>query len=157
MEASDRAVRVEEFTWMVIEALAMEALRQHKREDVPGFLGPRVASVVQQAGGTEDQARSVMDEILGLGPLEPLLRDTSIAVIQVAGPQNVTVTRDGASQPSDHVFADDKHVRRVFGRILKSVGKSFDEPVDATMKDGSTIAVSIQDGDVHATITRPSA
>ena len=157
MEASDRAVRVEEFTWKVIEALAMESLRQHKREDVPGFLGPRVASVVQQAGGTEDQARSVMDEILGLGPLEPLLRDKSIQVIEIAGPKGVTITRDGASQASDYVFADDKHLRRVFERILKSVGKTLGEPVDATMMDGSVLTVNMKDGDVHATITRPSA
>lgn len=157
MDASERAERVEDLTWKVIEALAMEALRQHKRDEVPKWLGPRVISVVQKAGGTEDQARSVMDEILGLGPLEPLLRNPAITVIEFEGPQTGFVTEAGERKPSAFLFADDKHIRRVIGRILKSVGKEIGAPAEATLKDGSTIATEDKDGVVHVTIRRPNA
>ena len=158
MDAEERADRVEELTWKVIEGLAMEALRKHKRDELPGWLGPRVATVVHHNGGTEDQARSVMDEILGLGPLEPLLRDRAITEIRITGPRAIEVVREGQPQPSPMLFSNEKHLRRVFERVVTSVGHELTgQDVDAAMRDGSKVQVRFVDGALHATILRPGA
>jgi pilus assembly protein CpaF len=84
----------------------------------------------------------VKNEILGLGPLEPLLRDDTISDILVNGPHEVYIERDGKLYRTDVVFQDDDHLLNVIGRIVASVGRRIDESspmVDARLADGSRV------------------
>ncbi len=84
----------------------------------------------------------IEDEILGLGPLEPLLQDSTISDILVNGPHQVYVERDGKLHESDVCFNDDRHLMNIIDRIVSSVGRRIDESspmVDARLKDGSRV------------------
>jgi pilus assembly protein CpaF len=85
-------------------------------------------------------------EILGLGPLELLLRDPSVSDIMVNGPKCVYVERAGRLQRSPVVFDDNQHLMRVIDRIVSRVGRRIDESVplvDARLEDGSRVNVII--------------
>ena len=84
----------------------------------------------------------VLDELLGLGPLEPLLKDPTITDILVNGPNNVFVERYGVLEPSAVRFKDDKHLFRIIQKIVAAVGRRVDESsplVDARLADGSRV------------------
>jgi pilus assembly protein CpaF len=87
-------------------------------------------------------AQEVSDEILGHGPLEPLLRDPEITEIMVNGPDYVFVERAGKIYPVDARFTNDAHLRRVIDKIVGRVGRRVDEAsplVDARLPDGSRV------------------
>ncbi|HEX6076967.1 MAG TPA: CpaF family protein [Micromonosporaceae bacterium] len=87
-------------------------------------------------------AREVADEILGHGPIEPLLRDPDVTEIMVNGPSQIYVERYGRIHPVDTEFADESHLRRVIDRIVSRMGRRIDESspmVDARLPDGSRI------------------
>jgi pilus assembly protein CpaF len=92
-----------------------------------------------------DRARitqEVTDEILGHGPIEPLLRDPSISEVMVNGPHRIYVERSGQLQVVDTEFTDESHLRRVIDRIVSRVGRRVDEAspmVDARLPDGSRV------------------
>ncbi|CAB4331329.1 unannotated protein [freshwater metagenome] len=92
-----------------------------------------------------DRARmmqEVTDEILGLGPLQPLLRDPNISEIMVNRFDQIYVERDGNIFPSPLTFANEEHLRRTIDRIVSSVGRRVDESspmVDARLADGSRV------------------
>ncbi len=95
---------------------------------------------------TEDQKatleRSVLDRILGLGPLEPLLEDTSITEIMVNDPSNIFVERNGRLELVDIYFRDEAQLRHVINRIVAPIGRRIDESspmVDARLPDGSRV------------------
>ena len=80
------------------------------------------------------------DEVVGLGPLEPLLKDDSIADILINGPQQIFVERNGKLTLSDVKFKDEKHLMRIIDKIVSAVGRRVDESnpyVDARLLDGS--------------------
>jgi pilus assembly protein CpaF len=84
----------------------------------------------------------ITDEIIGLGPLEPLLRDESVTEIMVNGPRQVYVERMGRLELSDAIFQNDDHVMRIIDRIIAPLGRRIDESspmVDARLADGSRI------------------
>jgi pilus assembly protein CpaF len=84
----------------------------------------------------------VKNEILGLGPLEPLLHDESISDILVNGASQVYVEREGKLHRVDVRFQDDAHLLHVIGRIVAAVGRRIDESspmVDARLPDGSRV------------------
>lgn len=84
--------------------------------------------------------QELYDEVTGLGPLEPLLRDDSINDILVNGSQQVFVERAGKLELSDVRFKNEKHLMRVIDKIVSAVGRRVDESnpyVDARLKDGS--------------------
>lgn len=90
--------------------------------------------------------RRVLDEALGLGPLEAAMRDPEVTEIMVCGPSQVWLERGGRLQPSTLRFADDGHVLHVIDRILSPVGRRVDEAspmVDARLRDGSRVNVVI--------------
>jgi pilus assembly protein CpaF len=81
-------------------------------------------------------------DILGLGPLEPLLRDSSVNDILVNGPQKIYVERKGVLEKEPLSFDDEAHLMRVITRITSAVGRRVDESsplVDARLKDGSRV------------------
>ena len=87
-------------------------------------------------------AQEVSDEILGHGPLEPLLRDPDITEIMVNGPDYVYVERAGKIYPVDARFSNEAHLRRVIDKIVGRVGRRIDEAsplVDARLPDGSRV------------------
>jgi pilus assembly protein CpaF len=87
-------------------------------------------------------AQEVADEILGLGPLEPLLRDGEITEIMVNGPSDIFVERAGKIYAVDAKFTNDTHLRRTIDKIVSRVGRRVDESspmVDARLADGSRV------------------
>ena len=84
----------------------------------------------------------VTDEILGLGPLEPLLRDESVTEVMVNGPQQVYVEREGRLELTNVTFQNDEHVMKIIQRIIAPIGRRVDEAspmVDARLADGSRV------------------
>ena len=86
--------------------------------------------------------KQITDEVLGLGPLEPLLGDSSVSDILVNGFDSVYVERFGKLQRTDVRFRDDHHLLNIIDRIVSSLGRRIDESsplVDARLKDGSRV------------------
>lgn len=84
----------------------------------------------------------LVDELVGFGPLEVLLRDHSVSEILVNGPHRIFIERSGVLHHSDLRFMDDQHLLRVIQRILAPLGRRLDESspmVDARLPDGSRI------------------
>jgi pilus assembly protein CpaF len=89
---------------------------------------------------------SIVDEMVGLGPIEPLLRDSSIADILVNGPRMIYVERRGKLELTKLQFRSDAHVLHVAQRIASSIGRRIDESspmLDARLADGSRVNVII--------------
>jgi pilus assembly protein CpaF len=84
----------------------------------------------------------MIDEVTGLGPLEPLLADESITEVMVNGPNHVYIERGGKLHRVDVTFQGDEHVRRIIDRIITPIGRRIDESsprVDARLPDGSRV------------------
>ncbi|UOO37931.1 CpaF family protein [Oscillospiraceae bacterium CM] len=90
--------------------------------------------------------RDVYNDVIGLGPLEPLLDSSDISEIMVNGPYNVYVERKGKIELSPVKFKNDDHVLNVVQRIVTSIGRRIDESspmVDARLADGSRVNIII--------------
>ena len=86
--------------------------------------------------------RQIEDEVMGLGPLEPLLADPSVSDILVNGAHHVYVERGGKIERTDIRFHDDAHLLNIIDRIVSRVGRRIDESVpmvDARLQDGSRV------------------
>ncbi|MCY3009452.1 MAG: CpaF family protein [Planctomycetota bacterium] len=84
----------------------------------------------------------VLDETLGLGPLEFLLKDSSISDILINGPKNIFVERKGQLEKTAVEFRDNAHLMQIIDRIVSKVGRRVDETcpmVDARLEDGSRV------------------
>jgi len=93
-------------------------------------------------GEQERIQADLLDEVFGLGPLEPLLRDTTISEILVNGTDHVFIERGGVLQRIDARFRDDRHLLQIIDRIVSRVGRRVDESspmVDARLADGSRV------------------
>jgi pilus assembly protein CpaF len=87
-------------------------------------------------------AQEVLDEVFGLGPLEPLLQDPTVNDILVNTFTTVYVERRGVLEKTAVVFQDDQHLMHVIDKIVSAVGRRVDESspmVDARLKDGSRV------------------
>jgi pilus assembly protein CpaF len=87
-------------------------------------------------------ARRIEDEVLGLGPLEPLLSDPSVSDILVNGANSVYIERRGKLERTTITFHDDAHLMNIIDRIVSAVGRRVDESspmVDARLADGSRV------------------
>ncbi|MDF2093089.1 CpaF family protein [Knoellia sp. 3-2P3] len=117
-----------------------------------GELETRVRHTLQEVIDSEETplsladrtriAQEVADEILGHGPLEPLLRDSEISEIMVNGPDKIYVERAGKIYSVDTHFSSDAHLRRTIDKIVGRVGRRIDEAsplVDARLPDGSRV------------------
>ncbi len=94
----------------------------------------------------EEVVCHVVDEVLGLGPIEPLLGDPSISEVMVNAPDEVYYERDGIIYESGISFRDEAHIYRIIDRIVASIGRHVDEAspmVDARLADGSRVNVII--------------
>ncbi|MDO9527511.1 MAG: CpaF family protein [Gemmobacter sp.] len=84
--------------------------------------------------------QELYDEVMGLGPIEPLLKDDTVNDILINGPQRIFVERGGKLTLTDITFKDEKHLLRIIDKIVSAVGRRVDESnpyVDARLADGS--------------------
>ncbi len=91
-------------------------------------------------------AQEVLDEVFGLGPLEPLLNDSTISDILVNTFNSVYIERRGKLEKTNVVFKDNKHLMHIIDKVVSAVGRRVDESspmVDARLKDGSRVNVII--------------
>jgi pilus assembly protein CpaF len=98
--------------------------------------------------GAERQqlVQSVTDDVLGYGPIDPLLRDATLTEVMVNGPDRVYVERAGRLELSKVKFVDETHLRRIIDKIVSQVGRRVDEAnpmVDARLPDGSRVNVVV--------------
>jgi pilus assembly protein CpaF len=106
-----------------------------EREETP-LSGPDRARVTQE----------VADDILGYGPLEPLLNDPDVTEVMVNGHERIFIERGGKLSRVDAVFTDEAHLRRTIDKIVTAVGRRVDESspmVDARLRDGSRVNVVV--------------
>ncbi len=102
------------------------------KPDAQRLLASRFQELYRQSHVTlslEEQKllfQEVVDEILGFGPLEQLIRDDSISEIMVNGPESVFVERQGKLVESGVLFRDDAHVQRVIERIIRPLGRHIE-------------------------------
>ncbi|WP_117235274.1 CpaF family protein [Vibrio maerlii] len=92
--------------------------------------------------GRKRIVQQIEDEVFGLGPLEPLLKDNSVSDILVNGAKDVFVERRGRLEKTPYTFLDDRHLRNIIDRIVSRVGRRIDEAspmVDARLADGSRV------------------
>ena len=86
--------------------------------------------------------REITDDILGYGPLEPLLRDDSVTEVMVNDFDRIYIERDGKIERTKSTFADNAHLLRIIDKIVSQVGRRIDEAspmVDARLPDGSRV------------------
>ncbi|MGH7755069.1 MAG: ATPase, T2SS/T4P/T4SS family, partial [Vulcanimicrobiaceae bacterium] len=91
--------------------------------------------------------QEIIDELLGLGPLEDLMRDAAVSEIMVNGPATIYVERGGKISLSDRRFNDERHLRTIIERIIAPLGRRIDESspmVDARLPDGSRVNAIIE-------------
>jgi pilus assembly protein CpaF len=90
----------------------------------------------------EQMVNEIIDDLFGLGPIEPLLADAAVSDILVNGPDQIYVERQGMLQRTDLFFNDSHHLMRIIDRIVSRVGRRIDESspmVDARLADGSRV------------------
>src|SRR5579862_3387064 len=126
-----------------LEALATidnQRVRSEVRQAVIALIDgePTLLSSLERQQISEE----VLDEVFGLGPLEPLLQDPTISDILVNGYKHVFVERRGLLEPTNVCFRDDGHLLRIIDKIVSQVGRRVDEStpmVDARLSDGSRV------------------
>ncbi|MEO6360911.1 MAG: CpaF family protein, partial [Sphingomicrobium sp.] len=132
----------------LLDLINLPALEQMSREQIQDEVGDIILDELGKRNQALNQIErkklvgDVLDELLGLGPLEPLLKDTTITDILVNGHDNVFVERYGILEPSPVRFKDEKHLIRIIQKIVSAVGRRIDESapmVDARLADGSRV------------------
>ncbi len=118
--------------------------RAQLRMEIRNAVGPLLNEEKKflTAGQTEQLIDDVLDELLGLGPLEPLLKDESINDILINTHTQVYVERRGRLELTDVQFQDTRHLVRIINKIVAAVGRRVDESqpmVDARLADGSRV------------------
>jgi pilus assembly protein CpaF len=126
-----------------LEALA-QADRSRAESEIRTLFGEIVAEEATPVSLSERETlfAELLDDVFGLGPLEPLLRDPSISDILVNTCRHVFVERGGVLERVPTTFQDDKHLLRVIDRIVSGVGRRVDDSspmVDARLADGSRV------------------
>jgi pilus assembly protein CpaF len=135
---------IEELDLSKLEKLGDTELRRQVLALVGDFA--RAERLVLNATELEALGLSVLDEMTGLGPIEPLLKDDSINDILINGPYQVYVERRGELEITPVKFRDNDHLLRIVNRIVAGVGRRIDESqpmVDARLPDGSRVNAAI--------------
>ncbi|MFZ0589637.1 MAG: CpaF family protein [Bryobacteraceae bacterium] len=136
----------------LLERINLEAMSSLPAERMRPEVRPAVARLVGEEktplsmAEKERLIEEVLDEVFGLGPLEPLLRDKTISDILVTTPKIVYIERRGKLERTSIEFKDDAHLLRIIERVVSRVGRRVDESspmVDARLPDGSRVNVVI--------------
>lgn len=130
----------------LLENLNLAAL-EHATEaelkaEIAAISGEAMTELSVALNSTERQVlhQELYDEVMGLGPLEPLLKDDTVSDILVNGPNQIFIERFGKLTLSDVTFKDERHLLRIIDKIVSAVGRRVDESnpyVDARLADGS--------------------
>lgn len=132
----------------IIDRVELDKLQRLSPEQIKRELAQLVERIVDEDKIPMNElerrrlAQDVHDEMVGLGPLEPLLNDPTISDILVNTSQHVYVERRGRLEHTDVTFYDDAHLMKIIERIVSRVGRRIDESspmVDARLPDGSRV------------------
>ncbi len=130
----------------LLEQLNLSAIENASERDLRTEIAQIASEVLAEQGVVlnKDDRRilndELFDEVRGLGPLEPLLKDETINDILVNGPKRIFIERAGKLELSNVTFRDEKHLLRIIDKIVSAVGRRVDESnpyVDARLQDGS--------------------
>jgi pilus assembly protein CpaF len=130
----------------LLEQLNLSALEKASEASLRAEIAAVAAEALDEmsvALNTADRAtlnQELYDEVMGLGPLEPLLKDETVNDILVNGPNRVFVERGGKLTLTDVTFRDERHLLRIIDKIVSAVGRRVDESnpyCDARLADGS--------------------
>jgi pilus assembly protein CpaF len=130
----------------LLETLNLAALEHASEQNLKGEISALTSEALDEmsvALNKDDRTllvQELYDEVMGLGPLEPLLKDETVNDILVNGPFRVFVERGGKLELSDVVFRDERHLMRIIDKIVSAVGRRVDESnpyCDARLADGS--------------------
>src|ERR1051326_2900880 len=136
----------------LLNSLTVDQLRDLNKESVRGTIGAVVEKLILEeslpitVAEREKLIEEILDEVFGLGPLEPLLKDPSISDIMVNGFDNVYIERAGRVVETNVRFKDQAHVRMIIDRIVSAIGRRIDDSspiVDARLQDGSRVCAVI--------------
>lgn len=132
----------------LLDALDLSILSEMAEDEVKAQIRQVSGKLLEQTGVSfnlreRDQfIQDIIDEVVGFGPLEPLLKDSTISDILVNGAKQVYVEQYGKLVLTDTEFKDDAHLRHVLDRIVSTVGRHIDESspmCDARLPDGSRV------------------
>jgi len=132
----------------LLDVINLQALDKMSRQQIEAEVGDIVyEELSKQNQALNNQERKalvsdVLDELLGLGPIEPLLKDPTITDILINGYSKVFVERYGVLEPTNVRFKDDRHLLRIIQKIVSAIGRRIDESaplVDARLSDGSRV------------------
>jgi pilus assembly protein CpaF len=126
----------------LIDKLDRETLNAQIRQVVDKILREESFSLPLNLSEREKFFTEIIDEVLGLGPLEPFLKDHSVSDILVNTYDSIYVERYGKLEATDARFKDDAHLMRIIDKIVSTVGRRIDEStpmVDARLPDGSRV------------------
>src|SRR5512137_2658055 len=126
----------------LIDKLEREALTVQIRKVIERILREDQFKLPLNMVEREKIFSEIVDEVLGYGPLEPMLKDPTVSDILVNSYKNIYVEREGKLEPTDARFKDDAHLMRIIDKIVSSVGRRIDESspmVDARLPDGSRV------------------
>ena len=138
----------------LLNALSPDQLKTLNKEGVREQIGNVVERLIAEESipmtlvEREKLIEEVLDEVFGLGPLEPLLKDPSISDILVNGFDSIYVERGGRLVETNVRFKDQAHVRMIIDRIVSNIGRRIDDSspiVDARLADGSRVCAVIPD------------
>jgi pilus assembly protein CpaF len=151
-EREDITIRVELHKYL-LDRINLGLLDTMERSELHDELKPLVREFIKlrnfplNSRELEDLISDTTDEMLGLGPLEPLLKDDTIADILVNSFRQVYIERFGQLELTDIRFKDEEHLGRIINKIVSAVGRRVDESsplVDARLADGSRVNVAIR-------------
>ncbi len=130
----------------LLDNLNLAALEHATEAELRAEIAAIAAEALEEMGvvlNKEERAglnQELYDEVMGLGPIEPLLKDDTVNDILINGPRQVFVERAGKLQLTDITFKDERHLLRIIDKIVSAVGRRVDESnpyVDARLADGS--------------------
>jgi pilus assembly protein CpaF len=137
----------------LIERLNLSSLDKLSRDQVVDAIRKVVHDLLAQESAPlnfeerEELVRQVLDEIFGLGPIEPLMQDPEVSDILVNTYRQIYIERFGKLEQTDVRFQDDRHLLQVIDRIVSAVGRRIDDSspmVDARLPDGSRVNAIIR-------------
>lgn len=140
------------FRSQIFEAMDVEAAQKMSQDELESQIRNAVEMLASNYGRPitglmkTGLVKSLIDEIFGLGPLQPLVEDQSITDIMVNGPERIFYERNGRIQQSEISFVNEDQVLAIAKRIASRVGRRVDElspTVDARLEDGSRVNIVI--------------
>jgi pilus assembly protein CpaF len=136
----DRLLNMVDLT--IIDTLDEATLKQEIKRLVERIMADDGQSVPLNLAERERLYGEIQDEVLGLGPIEPLMKDPTVSDILVNTHKHIYVERFGKLETTEAAFKDDNHLRRIIDKIVSGVGRRIDESspmVDARLPDGSRV------------------